>query len=91
MASWGNFIKQCKYACKQLKKDEYNNYEYINIIGLSQGGLIARYLVQKCDIKPKINTLVLIGTPNLGVEAIPRCPDEYIICQYLNGLADYYV
>ena len=57
----------------------------VNIIGFSQGGLYARVLVQTC---PGIrwSSLVTLGSPHGGVEALPGCddrgdPDVTLICK----------
>ena len=42
-----SFEKQNQTACEKVKKDFAN--QDIAVVGLSQGGLIARYIVEECD------------------------------------------
>lgn len=53
-------------------------------MGLSQGGLIARYIAERCDVKGKVRNMVTFGTPHAGVSAIPHCSSGYI-CDFING------
>ena len=56
------------------------NFEYaseINLLGFHQGGLIARYIAQECDIKGKVRNLVTIGTPNMGEAGFPYCEVKF--------------
>ena len=59
----------------QTVLENSRNWKLINgfhIIGLSQGGLFARALLEDCPIGSKVKKLVTIGTPNNGVSTIPR-------------------
>ena len=51
----------------QLKKG-------FNALGLSQGGLFLRALVQKCSTI-KVFNLVTLGSPHMGVAHIPGCSE----------------
>jgi triacylglycerol esterase/lipase EstA (alpha/beta hydrolase family) len=42
-------------------------------MGLSQGSLLARYIVEKCPIKGKVRNYLSIGGPNMGVNEVPGC------------------
>jgi triacylglycerol esterase/lipase EstA (alpha/beta hydrolase family) len=44
-----------------------------NVMGLSQGSLLARYIVEKCPIKGKVRNYLSIGGPNMGVNEVPGC------------------
>ncbi|CAG9316784.1 unnamed protein product [Blepharisma stoltei] len=62
---------QAKEACQKVKADP-NFANGLNVVGLSQGGLIARSLLQNCD-GLKIHVVNTVGTPNNGVTSIPNC------------------
>jgi hypothetical protein len=48
-----------------LKADK--NFEQdFNVIGLSQGGLHARYVVENCDTKGRAKNLITLGGPHAG-------------------------
>jgi triacylglycerol esterase/lipase EstA (alpha/beta hydrolase family) len=50
----------------------YKTKSEINVFGQSQGGLIARYIVEECDMHPKVRNLITVGTPNMGFSEIPQ-------------------
>ena len=48
----------------------------INIMGFSNGGLIARYMVEEClndGQGPSPRNLISVGAPNMGTEAFVYC------------------
>ena len=58
-----------------------------NVMGLSQGSLLARSVAQLCDTPTPPNNLLTIGSPSMGTEAIPNCTSG-IFCDIINKLAD---
>jgi palmitoyl-protein thioesterase len=81
---------QAENACKFLKgNDNYNKVKEFNVMGVSQGGLIARSVVEWCDLgeKTKPRNLLTVGTPNLGFSDMPdgvcemlHVPKENFLC-----------
>jgi len=70
--SWlTSMTNQCTEACQKIEANA-NFANGFNAIGLSQGSLIARYLVQNCA-NTKVHTLVTIAGPNMGVSQLPKC------------------
>lgn len=68
------FSNQAKEACqKVLENDVLSSSPEINAIGFSQGGLLARYIAEGCNIKGKVRNLVTVGTPNMGYVDPPKC------------------
>jgi palmitoyl-protein thioesterase len=55
-------------------------------MGLSQGSLLARYIVEQCDMKGTVRNYLSIGGPNMGVSDIPGCFNGEI-CAKVNGIA----
>lgn len=45
-----NFMDQAEKACNNLLADENFAVDEINVMGLSQGSLLARYIVESCPI-----------------------------------------
>jgi len=81
-----NFEKQGELGCKNLLAiDEFKNAEEINVVGLSQGALIARYIVESCE-GVKSRNLLSIGGPNMGVTDIPHCFSGGV-CKIVNSVA----
>ena len=82
-----NFMDQAEKACAKLQADEtFANADEINVMGLSQGALLARYIVESCPIKGKVRNWASIGGPNMGVNDIPHCFNGFI-CNIVNSVA----
>jgi len=64
-------------ACKKVGADPKLARGY-NAMGLSQGSLFIRALVQRCPT-PQVFNLVSIGGPQQGVYGLPWCPDAYAL------------
>ena len=69
--------EQAKFACIFINKLSQRQPRAIKngfyLIGFSQGGIIARYLVHTCKIVQKhIKRLILSGAPNMGVKKLPN-------------------
>ncbi|CAH8644355.1 unnamed protein product [Heterobilharzia americana] len=58
---------QLEYVCNMLREDK-NFSNGLHMIGISQGGLFVRTLVQKC--------------PQQGVFGIPKCTESLVQAQY---------
>ena len=56
------------------------------MLGLSQGALLARYIVESCPIKGKVRQWASIGGPNMGVAQIPHCTGTGPVCGFINGI-----
>ena len=54
-----------------------------SVVGISQGCLIARYIIQKCQIKGKVRNFVSIDGPHMGVGIIPRLTCGWL-CNIIN-------
>ena len=81
-----NFMDQAEKACQKLLADENFDADEINVMGLSQGALLARYIVESCPIKGKVRNLSSIGGPNMGVIDIPHC-FHGPLCKVINAVA----
>merc|ERR1712176_57123 len=67
-----SFEKQAESACASIQNDSNFQVPEINVMGLSQGALLARYIATSCDLgTTKVRNLGSIGGPNMGVEDIP--------------------
>ena len=84
-----SFEEQCKKACEEIKSDPQFKSDF-SILGFSQGGVIARYIIQKCDMEGRVKKLVSFGGPMMGTSKVPFCL-EGVICYIINGLADHFV
>lgn len=53
------------------------------MIGLSQGGLLARYIAEECEMPGKVRNLLTMGGPHMGVDAVPGCFEGFV-CDIVN-------
>ena len=81
--------EQAKKACEEINKNEKFNGDF-SILSISQGGLIARYIIQKCEMKGTVKKLVSFGGPMLGTSKVPFCLNG-VFCFIINSLVDYFV
>jgi palmitoyl-protein thioesterase len=85
----GNFETIAKNSCEQVAANPDFQGEF-NVVGLSQGGLLARYIVEECDMKGKVRNMLTIGGPHMGVDAIPHCISG-VFCGIINAVAKKFV
>jgi palmitoyl-protein thioesterase len=85
----GNFEHIAEEGCKKIAADPTFNGEF-NVIGLSQGGLLARYIVEECEMPGKVRNMVTMGGPHMGTDAIPHCFSGFI-CNGINHIAKQFV
>ena len=84
-----NFQEIAEKSCQKIANDKTFHGEF-NVIGLSQGGLLARYIAEECDMPGKVRNVVTLGGPHMGVDAIPHCFDG-IACDIINTVAKKFV
>ena len=82
---FGNFETIAEEGCKKIAADPLFKGEF-NVIGLSQGGLLARYIVEECEMPGKVRNMVTMGGPHMGTDAIPHCFSG-LICDGVNTVA----
>ena len=70
-----------------MKANPHFNSSKFNVMGLSQGSLLARYVAQLCDTPHLPNNLLTVGSPSMGTQAIPHC-GHGIFCDIINKLTD---
>ena len=82
-----SFNSQADKACEKIKADENFQGEF-SVVGISQGSLIARYIIEKCQMKGTVKRYISIGGPQMGVGSLPQCT-EGAICDTINKLIGY--
>jgi palmitoyl-protein thioesterase len=82
-----SFTKQAEIACKALEADGHFTKDF-SVLGLSQGALLGRYIIQDCDFKNKgtVRRYVSIGGPQMGVGKYPKCDKDTFWCRNVNKL-----
>ena len=84
-----SFRDQAKEACKIISEDENYRGEFA-IVSISQGGVLARYVIEKCEMLGHVKVFVSIGGPLAGTHQLPHCL-RGVTCHILNSLADWFV
>jgi len=65
---------QAKQYCDKIKAHPVFGKGNFNIIGISQGGLLARDMIQNCDLgEHKVHNYISLGSPQMGVQKFPDC------------------
>lgn len=82
---FGNFETIAESSCAQVAADENFAGEF-NVMGLSQGGLLARYMAEECDMPGRVRNIITLGGPHMGVDGIPNCTSG-VICDIANFMA----
>jgi len=72
-------------ACGQILNDT-NLQGTFNVIGLSQGGILARYIIESCNITGRVSKYLSIGGPQMGTNSVPKCAGGGIFCDLVNGV-----
>ena len=80
---------QAKNACNEIKKDENFQNEF-SILSFSQGGLIARYIIEKCDMKGYVKKFVSFGGPLMGTSKAPKCI-KGVVCHFVNNFVSFFI
>lgn len=72
------FHSEYHTACSQLEKEAELLRSGFVMMGFSQGGLLARAILQKCSVGKYITRLITFGGPHQGVSLIPYTPESSI-------------
>lgn len=82
-----NVDEQIDVACAKLNQISGLDGGFYGL-GLSQGGLFIRGLLQRCDAAQGMKRLVSIGGPQQGVESIPKCNGNDTVCDWISEAMD---
>jgi palmitoyl-protein thioesterase len=82
-----SFKAQAERACQEIQSDPNFQGDF-SIMGISQGSLIGRYILQACPIKGVVKRYISIGGPQMGVGAFPHC-ESGPLCWALERIIDF--
>lgn len=80
-----SFNHQCEEACRILNDDPMFHSDF-SIVGISQGGLIGRSIIQRCQTKGTVKRYISISSPHMGVAVIPKLTCGFVCNVYNNIL-----
>lgn len=79
-----SILSQAEYACNQIKNNP-NFQGKFNILGISQGTLIGRYIIEKCDMQGQVVKYMSFDGPQMGIGYIPKITCGKA-CEFLNNI-----
>ena len=83
-----SFEDQAKKGCEIVSSEpKFQNDFYV--VSISQGGILARYLIEKCEMKGKVKRFISIGGPLAGTHQLPHCL-RGVVCHILNSFTDWF-
>jgi triacylglycerol lipase len=81
--AWGNYESNAEILKNTIDQIVNGNFEKVNIIAHSKGGLDSRYAIWKYNLENKVASLTTISTPHHGSEIADFIYKQKITHSYL--------
>ncbi|ODV91875.1 hypothetical protein CANCADRAFT_19081, partial [Tortispora caseinolytica NRRL Y-17796] len=79
----GDMNQQVQKACDLIANISDMTDTYY-AIGMSQGGLFLRGVLERCNTGPQMKRLLTFGSPHMGISDLPKC--DTLLCKARNNL-----
>lgn len=90
---WGSIFNSMEYlgqdACDQIMSNPNFDGDF-QVLGISQGNLVARYVIEKCPMNGKVVKYLSYEGPQMGVGSIPLFDCGYS-CDIINDLVGKFI
>lgn len=77
-----NLQGQVEDACEKIKSNPHFQSKF-SILGISQGTLIGRYVIEKCNMQGQVMRYLSFDGPQMGIGSIPKltcgAPCEFLV------------
>lgn len=78
--------QQIAKTCETIQKNPQLAGKDIDLVGLSQGNIISRGIIQQCSFGGSVRRYISVAGPQMGVDDVPKCIHGPV-CSLVNSFA----
>lgn len=83
---WKPIEKQVEEACEKIRSNPHFQSKF-SLLGISQGTLISRYVIEKCQMQGQVVRYLALNGPQMGIGSIPKLTCGFICDLVVNMTA----